>query len=152
MKIETTLNISESNLLLLKNEVKKTNIPMNKLIINLLFQYLNKRSNHYKTFSRIRYQKRNKTKLWKVKHVWFTPDFYEKCVDLRKFHKLSLSGILAEAIELYLEKISDKKYDNYHKSYIFISTFYNNCPIFIISWEYPGNKKTLELLQIQEKT
>ncbi len=150
MTIETTVHISNINKECIIKTAALLNTSPNKIIIKLLTRYLNKQYGNYKTFSRISYQKKNPGDSWKIMHVWFSSEFYEKCLDLRKFHKLSLSNILSLAIKLYLNDIIHNKCDNYNKNYIVLSTVFNNCPIFILTWNYPGEKKTKELLDIYE--
>ncbi len=152
MIIETTINISKSNKKLLQEYALKYDLSINKLTIKLLIKYLNNNIGNYRTFSSIKYQKRINNDPWKTLHLWLSPDFYEKCLDLRKFHKLSLSNILSQAIKLYLKKIQYQKYDNNTTNYIFIGSVYKKCPIFIITWDYPGNKKVKQLLDIYENT
>jgi hypothetical protein len=40
-----------------------------------------------------------------VKHVSLLPVEYEVCIDMRKFFKYSVSGILAFAIHVYLDEM-----------------------------------------------
>mgnify|MGYP001613237077 CR=1 FL=1 len=152
MVIESTINISISNKKLLKRYANKFEISVSQLIVFLLNQYLCKQKGRYKTFSRIKYQKLKVGEEWTRVHVWFSADFYEKCLDLRNFHKFSLSAILSQAIDLYLDSITPVKYDNYNKCYIFFSAISDECSMFIKTWEYPGNKKVMQLLNLFENT
>ena len=152
MVIESTVNISLNKKQKIEFYSNKLNISKNELILKLLFKYLSCNLNNYKTFTRIQYQKKDQDGTWKKIHVWFSTDFYEKCLDLRKFHKLSISYILSIAIDLYLSEIINDQDDNYRHNYIFMSTIFNNCPIFIITWDYPGNKKALQLLNLYNNT
>ena len=152
MSIETTISISNKNKIRLVEYSQLLDISMNELIIKLLVKYLN--SNHKKTkiYSRVKYQKLEEGSVLKRIHVWFSPEFYEKCFGLRLFLKLSLSNILSQAIELFMEDILKGQYDNYVKNFFFQSSLYKNCPIFIIAWSYPGNTIAEKILEIYEYT
>ncbi len=153
MVIETTINISNSNKLLLIETALRNKISVNEMINLLLLKFLKGKFGKYHTFKRIKYQKLCTGDHWKTVHVWFSPDFYEKCLDLRKFHKCSISFILAQAIELYLnETLNSDKCDNYNRHYIFMATLYDNCPIFISTWEFPGEEKAMQILKLYENT
>ncbi len=152
MSIETTINISSTNKVRLIQYSQQLDISSNELIIKLLVKYLNSHHDKYKIYSRVKYQKLADGDSWKRVHVWFSPEFYEKCFGLRLFLKLSLSNILSQAIELYLEDILKGECDNYEKNFIFQSSVYRNCPIFIITWNYPGSKIAEKILEIYEYT
>ena len=79
-----------------------------------------------------------------------SPEFYDKCQDMRRFQKLSVSYILAKAMELYLQEILNGECDNYFHNYIFISFIVNKCPIFIVTWDYPGNEYAKRLLDLYD--
>ncbi len=152
MDIETTVSISNKNKIRLIDYSKQLNISTNQLIIQLLVKYLNSKHKKHKVYSRVAYQKLEEGCSLKRIHVWFSPEFYEKCFGLRLFLKLSLSNILCQAIDLYLEDILQGQYDNYVMNFIFQSSEYMNCPIFIIAWDYPGNEVATKILEIYEYT
>ncbi len=152
MTIETTINISDKNVSLLDQYATSLNISRNQLLIQLIIKFMNYQFGNYECFSRVRYQKKKNNEKWKTKHVWFPCDFYEKCIDLRKFHKLSLSFILALAIQLFLDKLANNECDNYNRSYMFFASNYMGRPFFIITWEYLGNEKAKEILKLCENT
>ncbi len=152
MTIESTINISNTNKALLKKSSQQLHITINELITILLNKYLNQQVNYNKIFQRVKYQKLKQNEFWKTQHVWYSNDFYEKCLDLRRFHKFSLSNILSQAIELYLNEILTGEYDNYNKNYALFNSNYNNCTIFFISWDYPGNKVMEKIHEIFENT
>ncbi len=152
MTIETTLCISNKNKIRLVNYSQKLDISTNELIRKLLVKYLHSYKKQYKIYSRVTYQKLGEGNSLKRIHVWFSPEFYEKCFGLRLFLKLSLSNILSQAIDLYLEDILKGQYDNYEKNFFFQSSIYKTCPIFIIAWNYPGNEIATKILEIYEHT
>ena len=125
-------------------------ISVNALIITLLNKYLEKKYNQYRTFTRINYQKKEHNGEWTSLHLWLSPGFYEKCLDLRKLYKFSLSYIIAQSIELYLCKLLKGETDNYFQNYIFLSTESKKCSILIIAWEYPKEEKHELILKLLE--
>ncbi len=152
MNIETTVNISNINRELLKKKAKSMSIPINTLVIKLFIYYMDTNLGKYKTFSQIKYQKKKNNEFWKTLHISLSPDLYEKCQDLRKFHKLSISHILSLAIKLYLKRIKMKTTDNYRKNYIFINQNFEECPIFIIMWKVPKKNILEKQLKLYEYT
>ncbi len=150
MTIETTVNISKNNRTQLENSADYLKISKNELIKRLIVRYLNQNFDNFAGSTRIKYQKRLKGEKWKPVHIWLSPEFYDKCQDLRRFHKLSISYILTKAIELYLNEILQGEHNNYFHNYMFIGFIYNNCPVFIITWDYPGNNFTTELLNLYD--
>ncbi len=151
MNINTTLNISDKNDNLLKQKAMLLNLSVNDLIIKLLSSYLNNQKGRYKVFSRVTYQKKIGNQLWKTIHVSFSPGFYDTCLDLRKFHKFSLSNILSQAINLYLEDIILNVSDNNACSYIFLASDMLDCSFFIITWNKPADKILKKLYEIYKK-
>ncbi len=152
MRIETTICISDKNKIRLANYSQQLDISTNELINKLLVKYLNSNYNKTRIYSQVKYQKLEKGTSLKRIHVWFSPDFYEKCFGLRLFLKLSLSNILAQAINLYLDEMLRGQYDNYEHNFLFQSSVYKNCPIYIIAWSYPGNKIATKIQEIYEHT
>ena len=151
MSIDTNINITDKNHKLLEKNAFKMNITKNELVVKLLTAYLNNQSKNYEVFKRVKYQKKKKHEIWNPIHVWLSPEFYEKCINLRVFHKLSLSNILTLAIQLYLNKIIKGVADNFTKNYIFLYTDLYECPIFIIAWGYPREETVMKLYNLYKK-
>jgi len=67
-----------------------------------------------KKFSAVKYQDDDPDKNWVVKTVYFEEVCYEFFTDMRKFFKISVSYLLANAIDLFLETIlSEDNQRNY---------------------------------------
>ena len=111
MQIETTINISIERKLLLEKKSQTLKISKNRIAQKLLKKF-SKKNYKPKLFKRLAYQKRNKYLYAKPMHLYMEPEFYEICMDLKKIYKLSLSFILAIAIDKYIQKIKGKP-DNY---------------------------------------
>ena len=151
INIDSCVNITDNNLKLLEKSAKQLNISRNDLVVKLFIAYLSHQKNKYKVFSRVKYQKKNEHEKWRSTHVWFSQEFYEKCQNIRVFYKLSISFILAESIQLFLEKILRGSTDNYTHTYICFFTKLNNCPVFTILWEYPGEKILTKIYEIHNE-
>ena len=54
-------------------------------------------------FSRIQYQERDDKKQWKPKHVWWKQSEYGYFQDIRKIYRMSISNILAYAVQNFLK-------------------------------------------------
>jgi hypothetical protein len=105
VKIETTLNINRSILTRLNYASKVTN-KSRTYVIRLLFGKMLEDEwtlNHY--WSRIKYQKRDLPINWSTFHLTLREDEYEFCQDLRKVYKMSLSHVIAFAVNKYLKII-----------------------------------------------
>ncbi len=67
-----------------------------------------------KKFSAVKYQDDDPDKNWVVKTVYFEEICYEFFTDMRKFFKISVSFLLAKAIDLFLTTIlSEENQRNY---------------------------------------
>ncbi len=152
MDIHTTIHISDYNKLKLERLAVLLNMNVNHITCLLITYYIQKNSKAIKMFSRIRYQKRKNNEKWLRLHVTFSPGFYEKCQDLRKFHKLSISSILSKAIELYSQEIIKNKYDNYFHNYIIFMKIVDDSPQFLILWNYQEEKKMRKLYEMYENS
>ena len=140
MNIITTINIRSDLLKKILQKKVTGNISLNKIVSNLLRKALNWPKNKMKTFISIKYQDKIKDdELYYHKlHISLYEELYEKCLDMRKLYKLSVSFILAKCIEVYLHKLSIaevKNTDNYHANYIIFTTEEDGIYSFTVLWE-----------------
>ena len=137
MKIDTTLNVGKENVGILKESAELMNITRNELIVKLISRYMSENKNSMILHKSSDYQKRKGKKYYRAVRVGFEEKFYEKCFDIRRFHKLSLSLILFIAIENYLDDIIKGKgvTDNYSSFYFCYFANGSISPIFIITWK-----------------
>jgi hypothetical protein len=105
MKIETTLNINRNILTRLDYVSKVVNKSRTYIIRLLLGKMLDDERNLNQYWSRIKYQKRDLPDNWSTFHLILREDEYEFCLDLRKVYKMSLSHVIAFAVNKYLDKI-----------------------------------------------
>ena len=152
MNVDTNINITDNSHRKLKAGASRLKITKNELVILLITKYLTEQEGKYEMLSRVRYQKKQDHESWDPIHVWFTPAFYNKCLNLRMFHKLSLSYILKQAMMLYLDEIFQSPTDNCYNQFIFLSTVIKNCPIFIITWGYPQQEIIHKLYKIYKNS
>ncbi len=140
MNIITTINIRSDLLEKILQKKETGNISLNKIVSNLLRKALNWPKNKMKTFMSIKYQNKiedNELYYHKL-HISLYEELYEKCLDMRKLYKLSVSFILAKCIEFYLDKLSTvevKNTDNYHANYIIFTTEEGGVYSFTVLWE-----------------
>ena len=151
MNISTTINIRKDLLVRMIRKKKKLEISLNSLVDLLLKKALNWNKNSVRTFISIKYQPYNKELGFHKLHVNLDQVLYERCLDLRKLYKLSVSYILALCIKLYLELLSNdiaESYvtDNYHNSYILMSKTEKGIFSFTIFWEAIDNTLLSNLL------
>lgn len=105
MLIETTININ-SNLLLRVHNVSGKPGRSRRIVISWLLGRLSgDREMPLVSWSRIRYQERDKERNWEESHLYLTPVEYELFLDLKKVYKMSGSYLIAFAIEKYLNEL-----------------------------------------------
>lgn len=115
IKISTTLYVNIKTLIKIKTLAEMKNISTDKIITTLLRKTLFKYENKFKIYYPVKYQKKDPEKKWKRVHICFDGKDYELCTDMRKFYKLSVSLMLAYAVEEYLNDLleDDGIKDNY---------------------------------------
>ncbi len=140
MRTETTLNI-DYKLLCQLNKKKDALQVTNSLIFEMLMKELFRRFKTKNSFKRVRYQQRRNKEEWETFHVAMDNRIYERAMDMKKLHKMSVSYLFAMAIILYLDDISDcDETDNYGKNYICIVKKYEDIFSYTVFWDYPDNK------------
>ncbi len=143
MQINTTINIKSSLLFMLSEVSGDHGLSINKIIMILIYKLLKNCSIKATLFNTVKYQRTVDDIAWHTLHVSFSGDIYEKALDLRKVMKMSVSYLIARAIELYLNEvineISQKKHaDNYLQEYAFISGKNKKSLNFTIFWHAPS--------------
>ncbi len=95
MNIITTINIRSDLLEKILQKKETGNISLNKIVSNLLRGALSWPKNKLQTFISIKYQdKIEDDELYYHKlHIALSEELYEKCLDMRKLYKLSVSFI-----------------------------------------------------------
>ncbi len=145
MNIETTINIKLKTLNKITKASSAMNISMNKIIKLLIIRIVQNKKLKLKMFTSIKYQDTGEDIVWHRLHVAFSTDIYEKALDLRKVLKMSVSFIIAKAVENILNEIINdflktNNTDNYFRNYVFIPKYHDGVLYFTIFWQYPPDK------------
>lgn len=144
MIIETTIHVHKSTLTVL-DKISETNRRSRTFMIKLLMQRMMRDNKKMiKSYSRIKYQKRDCKDNWHRIHLGMSEYEYEYYLDMRKFYKMSVSFILAYAVRKYINEIANellngnKNTDNYlYRNYIFLRTTMNKTICWQIYWGIP---------------
>lgn len=135
----TTLNIRGNILKRIILEAHRKDISPSDIIVILLKKVMETIPDHARLGRLVQYQDCCLQEKWCVFHINFEEDDYEYFLDLRKILKMSVSLILANAVERYLIKtktkiISDK---NLLKNYMIIKTVINSMVRWTFIWGFP---------------
>ena len=89
----------------------------------------------------VQYQKRRNQDEWYTFHLQVREDDYEYFLDLRKLLKMSVSLILAYAVEKYLDKLTKKNStdNNRYRNYVVIKDVVDNIICWKFIWGFPPN-------------
>ncbi len=141
MLIDTTINIKVHLLLRIAEVSNISGISLNKIIAIMINKLIINCPIKPKLFSTVKYQQAGDNIIWHTLHVSLDGDVYEKALDLRKVMKMSVSFLIAKAIELFLDQvIKDLSEDNTDKNseeYVYISSKCNGLLNFTIFWISP---------------
>ncbi len=126
MKIETTANM-HINILRKIEKASRTLSKSQMYVIRLLLGKLLEDDRGFtRSWGRIKYQKRDLSENWTIFHLNLRQDEYEYAQDLRRVYGMSLSNVIAYAVNKFLDillaKFTSKEYadktDNYlYKNY-----------------------------------
>ncbi len=148
MSIETTINISQKNL----NIIRTISCNQNKTVSNCIITIIEGlyKSEHLKerSFKRIEYQKGESDTVWKILHIYMDEGIYEFFLDLKKVFKLSFSYIVALAIQFYQNDYKKMKHDNYGLFYYFQPYRYENSLILLTIYKKPPKKNKKKITEI----
>lgn len=128
MMIETTINIGTQEFAGLVHAIAHAGTSRRGMVSAML-KYLAVKSRKCPAeWGRIKYQERRPGEEWKRLHVRLQRDEYEFFLDLKKVMKMSVSHLIAVAINLYMDEmlgelkcdVDSYRYRNYAMSKIFI--------------------------------
>lgn len=138
--METTLNIDSDIYDKITMAAASYGISRSELIILLIKKTMDDIPDPGCMGTMVRYQKRRNHRQWHVFHLQVRMDDYEYFLDLRKLLKMSVSLILAYAVNKFLNKLKISKTDNYpYKNYLIIKEVINNLISWRFIWGYPLN-------------
>ena len=141
--MKTTINMNRHNLarITAAAEILGTDRAS---VIRELMAYLTQdlpRFRHF--FSSVHYQDRDLPENWKVFHITLSSGEYELFLDLRKLLKMSVSLLVATALDEYLETLlaagtlQDQGDRNTAPAYSFFEKETFGCKMIIYSWGIP---------------
>jgi hypothetical protein len=137
--METTLNIHVRILDKIRKAAGLRNISCSSMIVILLQRVMKEKKNHVLMARLVKYQKRRSKDEWRKFHITWRVDDYEYFLDLRKFRKMSVSHILAYAVEKYLKKLKRKDFtDNYRfHNYVIMGGNAEGVTCWKLFWGFP---------------
>ena len=140
--MDTTLNIHADISRKIAGTMLSMGIRRSELVVLLLHRIMDETGHSVRMGRLVQYQKRRPKHEWRRIHVFVEADEYECFLDMRKLMKLSLSHILAIAVDKYLDEIVREKYsdNNRYKNYIIINEEIDAIPCWRLIW---GNPPTL---------
>ena len=149
MHIESTVYVHRNILEMLNRGAAITGKSRTVIIKLLMKRVMSQSRRMIKSYSRLRYQKRDPEKNWHRLHISFNECEYEYCLDIRKFYKMSVSFIIAYAAQKYLNEImkiliKGDNTDNYRfRNYIFTHKILDGAICWQIYWGIPVNPSLL---------
>ncbi len=136
--METTLNIQVDILNKITRAAQSHGMSRSEMITLLIKKTIYDISDPGRPGTMVRYQKRKDLKDWQVFHIQIRSDDYEYFLDLRKLLKMSVSLILAYAVNKYLDKLEIVTTDNYlYKHYTIIREIINDAICWKFIWGMP---------------
>lgn len=147
MKIKTTIHIRMDLLTRLADAAEASGSSMRCLLSALLREYMAGDHAKHSAFTRVRYQERRCKDQWRRMHLSLMCDEYEYCIDLRKVSKMSVSFLVAYAIEQFLDNLLGKygkNMDSYrYRNYAIMKMKIENVICWVIYWGIPRKLLTL---------
>lgn len=141
MKIETTINISREQLDKLSIAAERLKTSRTALISSLLNHHSRINRRCLELWKSVKYQERMDKSKWRRFHICVRGDEYEFFIDLRKVMKMSVSFLIAYAIDEYLDELfssTDNSTDNYPYCNYMISKFeLGNVICCVFCWGIP---------------
>jgi hypothetical protein len=137
--METTLNIHVDILAQINRAARARGISRSKTIIILIKNVMKDIPDPGRMGRLVQYQPRNSPDKWHRFHIQLRIDDYEYLLDLRKLLKMSVSSILAYALQKYGDKLMDGNGadNNRYKNYMIIREVIDNIICWRFIWGYP---------------
>jgi hypothetical protein len=139
--METTLNIRLDIYEKINHAARHNRISRSDMIILLLKKVMDSLPYPAGPGRMVQYQQKSMPDEWRTFHVSLRMDDYEYFLDLRKIMKMSVSLILAYAVNKYLKQLLRKiDTDNYQfKNYILEKTIIDGIICWKLIWGFPPN-------------
>ncbi|MFC1669344.1 hypothetical protein ACFL20_03070 [Spirochaetota bacterium] len=145
MKINTTINIHKNTLKKITETANFTDNCKTEIIIFLLKKIMDDDKIQTQKNQSVKYQNCDEINCWHKFHISFNVNEYEYFLDLRKICKMSVSYLLAYAVDKYLDLILNGGItDNYlYKNYILSKNSSNGVIFWQYFWGIPSNLEEL---------
>ena len=142
MNIETTVNIAAEAVSRLDRASTAVGIPRSRVIVSLLRRLVRLGGVEARICASVRYQRAVPGGEWACVHLCLRDDEYEWIVDMRKLFKVSVSGIVAMAIERYLDDlvsgVGGSSADNYLlRNYLLAKEYVGGVICWKLYWGFP---------------
>jgi hypothetical protein len=143
--METTLNIHVNILKQITLTAESRGISRSAIIILLIQKVMADIADPHHIGRLVKYQCRCRPEEWHPFHIQVREDMYEYWQDLRKLCKMSVSLILAYAVQKYLQNMLQKNStDNYRfNSYLIIKEIFDTVIVWKFIWGIPPNLEKL---------
>lgn len=142
--METTINIHKNIMKMLDKGTETTRKSRTFIIKSLMQRMMSDNQKMLKSYSRIKYQRRDEKENWQQLHLILNEYEYEYYLDMRKLFKMSVSFILAYAVVRYLDEVMNEltnrniDTDNYtYRNYIFVRKTIDNIICWHLYWGIP---------------
>ena len=141
MIIKTTINIRIDLLERITIAATRAQVPVSVMVSALLRRFADRAARREAQWTRVRYQPRKQGIPWRRQHIQLGASEYEYCIDLRKVMKFSVSRLVAEAVELYLDDLIElwgEDIDTYRLlNYVKTHFILENAICWIYYWNIP---------------
>ena len=141
MTTETTINIHTDTLTRLSAAASHLRISKSELVSSLVSFYKGKSSAYLPSRIRVCYQERRDKECWRRLHLCLRRDEYDFFLDMRFVLKLSVSFIVSQAVELYLDELMQvmiNNTDNYrYRNYAICQMYIDDVMCWVHYWGIP---------------
>jgi hypothetical protein len=143
--METTLNMRTDISEKITLAAHARGISCSDMIAILIKKVMDDISNPVRIGKMVQYQDRRNSDEWHTFHLQVREDEYEYFLDLRKLLKMSVSLILAYAVEKFLDKLIKKNItdNNRFRNYVVIMDIIEDIICWKLIWGFPPNIEKL---------
>ncbi len=140
MCVSTSVYITNENYEKLEMQRELSGISINKIVSKLLKTTTERKKIKPRLYRAVKYQKKEyECQEFRNLHIDLDEVLYERCLDMRKVFKLSVSLILAICITEYSEDLFRKETstDNYMQNYVLFCLGDSEFSGYIVYWSTP---------------
>jgi len=139
--METTLNLRPDISNMIAIAARRKGVSRSEIILTLLKKVMDDISDPGRMGRMVKYQERREKTEWVKFHLVLRVDEYEYLLDLKKLLKMSVSLMLAYAVEKFLDKLLKRNItdNNRYRNYIIAREIIDNIICWKFIWGYPPN-------------